>query len=110
MAMYLEQNSEKIFRSGNIARDLVHGSAFPLVVFLIAHIPLAFLLRQSAALATLHALATLGIGLLWACFDRRQERTVYVIAYITGAEVLWRMTDARVFWEFGKYAIVLIAL
>ena len=28
-------------------------------------------------------------------------------AYIVGFEVLLRMTEARVFWEFGKYAVIL---
>ncbi len=30
------------------------------------------------------------------------------MVYIAGAEILWRMTDASVFWEFGKYATVAI--
>jgi O-antigen ligase len=36
-----------------------------------------------------------------------------VVGYIAGAEVLWRMTEAQINWEFGKYAasaIMLIAL
>ena len=28
-------------------------------------------------------------------------------AYIVGFEVLLRMTEARVFWEFGKYSVIL---
>ena len=31
------------------------------------------------------------------------------MSYIAGAEVLWRMGEARVNWEFGKYALVLVA-
>jgi O-antigen ligase len=37
----------------------------------------------------------------------------YLAAYISGAEVLWRMTQAGVFWEYGKYlaiAVLLLAL
>jgi O-antigen ligase len=30
--------------------------------------------------------------------------------YIVGAEVLWRMMRAHVFWEFGKYAVSLLLL
>lgn len=106
--MYREQTAPPY--TGNVARDLVHRSSFPLLVFLLAHIPLALTMRQFAAAATLHALATLGIGILWAISTRRLERTAFVIAYITGAEILWRMTGAQVFWEFGKYATVLIAV
>lgn len=58
----------------------------------------------SQQLATLHALAILATGLVWAA-QGRLDRVAYVAAYILGAEVLWRMADADVNWEFGKYAI-----
>jgi O-antigen ligase len=29
---------------------------------------------------------------------------MYLVAYVTGAELLWRGTQASVFWEYGKYA------
>lgn len=79
-------------------------------LFVVAHIPFAILMSGSALLATLHALGTLALGLWWAGSGRGVARVAYVGAYITGAEVLWRMTDSSVFWEFGKYAISLIFL
>jgi hypothetical protein len=33
---------------------------------------------------------------------------MYVAAYITGVEVLWRMSGAQVPWEIGKYAVAAI--
>ena len=73
-----------------------------------AHVPLALLMRQYSYLATAHAFLVLGLGLGWALLGRRPMQVGYVGAYIVGAEVLWRMSDASVFWEFGKYAIVCI--
>ena len=79
-------------------------------VFLAAHAPLALAMASAEVVSTVHALLTLVVGLLWAGSGRKPERVAYVGAYIAGAEVLWRMTDARVFWEFGKYATALLFL
>jgi hypothetical protein len=84
----------------------------PLVVilFFAAHVPLALLMRQYPEIATWHALAILAIGLWWAVSRSRSDWSIYVCAYITGAEVLWRMEGANVFWEFGKYAVAAILI
>lgn len=79
------------------------------VLFLLLHIPLAFVMETSRALATVHALLTLAIGLYFA-FSRKPERILYVLAYIAGAEILWRMNRADIFWEYGKYASSIIML
>ncbi len=76
-----------------------------LAVFLLAHIPLALLLKRLPMLSTAHALAAFCIGLAWAINGQRPIRVAYVGAYIAAAEVLWRMTGASVFWEFGKYGM-----
>lgn len=73
-------------------------------IFFGAHVPIALLMLKSDGVATAHALLTPVIGALWILSRRHLERAAYMAAYITGAEVLWRMTDAQVFWEFGKYA------
>lgn len=78
------------------------------VGILLAHAPLALALQRSSQLATLHALGTLALGVYWATQRRRLDRAVYTTAYLAGAEVLWRMTAADVFWEYGKYAITLM--
>jgi uncharacterized membrane protein len=78
------------------------------------HIPLGLLLYSSGALALLHPLIVLAVGLLWA--GRKNvpfEKVTYATAYLVGVEVLWRMARSPVFWEFGKYgaaAIMIVAL
>ena len=79
-------------------------------IFLFAHIPLALSMQVSSGISTIHALVTVAVGLWWALKGRCLERVAYVAAYITGAEVIWRMTEARIFWEFGKYSTVAIFL
>jgi O-antigen ligase/polysaccharide polymerase Wzy-like membrane protein len=81
------------------------------IAFCLLHIPLALLLSRSTVVSTLHAVAVAGVGVWWAISaERNPIRVAYVGAYIVGAEVLWRMTGALVFWEFGKYAISAIFL
>jgi hypothetical protein len=89
---------------------LSHATAeqtYPLHVlfFMLLHIPLAWALWLSPALSSLHALMTVGVGLVWLIHDREPYRLIYLTAYITGAELLWRGTHAFIFWEFGKYAV-----
>lgn len=79
-----------------------------LVLLFIVHAGLALVLRQSTALATLHAVLTLAAGLLLALLCRRPQEVAPVAAYIAGAEILWRACDAQIFWEYGKYALVLL--
>jgi len=74
------------------------------LIFLVAHIPLALLMSKFELVASVHLLTTLGVGLWWVATDDRLERIAYIGAYIVGAEVLWRMTNALAFWEIGKYA------
>jgi hypothetical protein len=79
-------------------------------VFLMAHFPLGLAVSQISSLATLHAYASLAVGLLFAVNPKRSHEAAYTCAYIAGSEVLWRMADASIFWEFGKYAVALICL
>ncbi|HMG24468.1 MAG TPA: O-antigen ligase family protein [Kofleriaceae bacterium] len=81
----------------------VHRFA-PLAAFAASHVVLALAMQAAPVVATFHALACLAVGLYIAARRRIQE-TAFVVAYIVGSEVLWRMTRAGVFWEYGKYAI-----
>jgi O-Antigen ligase len=76
--------------------------------FLLLHIPLALSMRGLPMVATVHAFGTLLLGLWCALFDRQRERVTYVVAYIVGSEVLWRMNESQSVWEFGKYATAAI--
>jgi hypothetical protein len=74
------------------------------------HAPLGLVLKERPAIGAVLALACLGLGLFFAMFDKTPRRAVLVAAYITGAEILWRMTEVPISWEFGKYAASLILI
>jgi len=80
------------------------------LLLLLIHIPFALLLKQINLIATIHGWFILLMGVFIAFTDPNGRRVAYISAYIVGAEVLWRMTNADVFWEFSKYAISTIML
>ena len=86
----------------------LEGSRFVLIVGL--NILLAIAFRYSQQLATLHALFVFVLGIWFVVHDRNPNRVVYLLGYICGAEILWRMTEAHILWEYGKYASSAIAL
>ncbi|QQS42008.1 MAG: O-antigen ligase family protein [Acidobacteriota bacterium] len=85
---------------------------FKMLVFVsLLHLPLGIAIYSMGSLALLHPYAALAVGLYWAASKKYSlERVAFAIAYIVGAEVLWRMAAVPVFWEFGKYASALIAV
>jgi O-antigen ligase len=92
----------------NAARALAGSFNMRVIAFLLVHMPLAFAMELAWPVATGHAIVTTLLGLRWAWLGNTR-RTIYTLAYITGAEVLWRMGEARIFWEYGKYALALVA-
>lgn len=91
-------------------RTKVDVEPFKIFVLLLLHIGLAYLMRTFTIVATVHGWAVLLVG-VWIALTAKDERKVIpVVAYITGAEVLWRMTSAGVLWEFGKYATIAIII
>lgn len=81
------------------------------VILCAVHTPLALAIYNVEAVALLHALATLAVGLFLALAGRRRLLQVaYWGAYVAGVEVLWRMAKAPVFWEYGKYATALVLM
>ena len=95
-------------RSLSNARFVRINPTLKIFLMVILHVALAIALRSFSILATIHALMVFAIGLWRAITANDIKDVVPVAAYITGAEVLWRMTDAGIFWEFGKYATVAI--
>lgn len=79
-----------------------------ILLFMAIHVPLAFIMQEVRFIATLHAIVSFTVALFIALTSRRIEHVIYAASYIAGAEVLWRMTQADVFWEFGKYATVVV--
>lgn len=81
-----------------------------MAVFIVAHMVLALAMHQVRVLATVHALAVLALGISFAVRRKGHEKAVYVLAYISTSDVIWRMSRAGVFWEYGKYAMVVVLL
>lgn len=82
-----------------------------LLAVALAHLPLGVAIYLAGSLALLHPIAIFGVGLYLAVNKRyRLELVTFAIAYLVGAEVLWRMAQVPVYWEFGKYGSVLIAV
>lgn len=77
---------------------------------LLLHVILACLMKRLPLLASLHAALTLLAALILVLRNAPPVKVVATMAYLIGSEVLWRMTQASVPWEFGKYAVALIAL
>jgi len=76
--------------------------------FIVLHIGLALLIDNFRFAATIHALLVFALGVWTALTSEDIREVIPYVAYIAGAEVLWRMSKAGVFWEFGKYAIIAI--
>ena len=78
------------------------------IVIGVAHIVLGILMGFSSLLSTIHAIATILIGFDAVYSKRKPEYVLQIVAYIVGVEVLWRVTEARVLWEAGKYFIIFL--
>jgi O-antigen ligase len=81
------------------------------LLLVLVHAILAWLMKRWPILATAHAALVLLATMALALRNASPGRLLAAMAYLVGSEVLWRMTNApRVPWEFGKYALVLIAM
>jgi O-antigen ligase len=81
-----------------------------LVLFLILHSVLALAMQKLPLVAQIHALVTLLVG-LWLCSSKNSPlRVAQWVAYVVGAEVLWRMCRAPIPWEFAKHSIWLVVV
>lgn len=93
--------------TGNPARDLANSFNVQVILFLLLHFPLAFIMEKSPLIGTIHGGLVLLFGLRAALLGRTSQ-VVYAVTYIAAAEVLWRMSRSFLFWEFSKYAIMLV--
>lgn len=96
-------------RNIRIARPDLRRMAI-VIGLLVAQAVLAVVMRSMQGIATVHAAATTIICVGLAATTRRASTTATALGYLAGCEVLWRMTNAEVFWEMGKYAICLVTL
>lgn len=104
------ENAREIIEE-DAMRELPYSSKLSsiwILLFFTLHAPLAVLLKANPSVATVHALGTLLVGLLALGKEGQPNMVIYVAAYIVGAEALWRLGRAEVFWEYGKYAVSLL--
>ena len=71
---------------------------------------LALLIYRSGRFSTIHALATLAVGAWLLLTTKEPDKLFYWMGYVAGAELVWRATNANVFWETGKYAVIVVGL
>ena len=80
-----------------------------LALFFGLHGGLGLAMHKLPALATIHAFFTIAAVIAVSLFTRRPALLFFCMCYVSGAEVLWRMSSAFVFSETAKYMIVLIS-
>jgi hypothetical protein len=95
------------------SRTAPRASAGVSIIFLagmlLVHIAGGLAMRELPVLATVHALLTVVVSLAVVIRGTRVADAICAVAYIAGSEVLWRMTQATVPWEYAKYAVALVA-
>jgi len=89
------------------ADETINAAGF--LALAVVHMVLAHFVRGNDTLATVHASATFFLALFLSA-TRPIHIIPYACAYIAGAEVMWRMSGAEVFWESGKYAVALVLI
>jgi hypothetical protein len=76
------------------------------ILFLAVHAVLGVLVVKVSLITAIHGFLTAGVGFWWAVSPRRGLHEVAMVAaYITGAEVLWRMSNDALFYEIAKYSV-----
>lgn len=79
----------------------------PYLFLVVMHIAIGFSIFVFRPLAKLYFLATIGVFLFYLFKNgNKNNEALYAAAYITGAEVFFRMTEAAFIWEAGKYGVI----
>lgn len=95
-------------RNSNISKNFKQNKLSIILLLIFLHVLLGLITQRYVIVATLHAISTLAIGIYFSFSAKNTRNVVLISSYIVGAELLWRMTGASVFWEYGKYSIILI--
>lgn len=101
-------------QSGSAHQKLVRALGLPdskaIPVLLLLHAVLGPLFLASSTLAALHMGVIALLGIWWSALSPKTEHLTWLCAYVVGSEVLWRMVGVTIFWEFGKYSIIVFLL
>lgn len=95
------------FNADSRTEDLTWSQVIP---FLFWHLPLLLLFQAVPLAATAHSVLVFLVGVHFLLRENQPRRVLWVIAYISGAEILWRGVEASLVWEYGKYATLLLAV
>ena len=82
---------------------------FSLILLIAFNMMLGLALHKVRSLATIHALILPAIAIL-TLFFKKPYPSLMLLSYIANCHVLWRMTKAKVFWEYSKYVSILIII
>lgn len=81
------------------------------VKLLLLHFVIAFLIYSNEGFALYYSIGAIGYFLFITIQnENRNNEALMAAAYIAGAEVYWRMTGALIFYETGKYGVILFLL
>lgn len=81
------------------------------VRFLLLHAPLMIIFQRIPITATIYAAVIFITGLYYLAQDDKPTRTAWVIAYLAGAEILWRGAGAPyLISEYGKYSTMALSI
>lgn len=79
-----------------------------LLAYFSVHAGLGVMMRTVPGISSLHAFITIAMGISY-CLLRRQPRNwAFLAGYVVAAEVVWKMTNGLIYWEQGKYGVILI--
>jgi O-antigen ligase len=115
MKSFSRSSSLSLMRRANIDTDRVGQDLFffRFLRLAVLHFVLGFLLYAfRPGLPTLFAFGITLAG-LYVIAGKDPRALSYILIYITGVEIILRMTKADVFWEYGKYlsvGLILIAI
>ncbi len=79
-----------------------------LALIFAVHGALGLAMRQLPPLATLHTFATILAVLAVSLFTRNPAVVLMCACYVSGSEVLWRMSKSYTFHETAKYLVTLL--
>ncbi len=73
----------------------------------VIHVAIGFGIYLFRPLAKLYFVATIGVFIFYLFKNgNKNNEALYAAAYITGAEVFFRMTQGAFIWEAGKYGVI----
>lgn len=79
-----------------------------LILVFALHVALGLAMRQLWQLATLHTFVTILAALAISLSTRNPAVVLICACYVSGSEVLWRMSKSYTFHETAKYAVSLL--